>query len=486
MFSSKEKIVFRTSVILALFLVSAFWLYTLFSVPTFDLDESLYRRAAEEMKRSGNYWLPAWDQVPLYHKPPIFYWFIILASACADASKELISSVASRIPSLFCSAGIIIGLYFSNRLVLQEKDSFFESAQHNWTAPLLYLSALFPILTGTSVIFDPFQTLCLFPALILMSRYFVSQSLTVKEICVAAFSIFAATAVKGLNGILIPAFAFGLHGLLILFTDRKISARFLSALKMGLKIFLPAAALSFVYYFYLDQRMGRAFTEEFFLVHHFGRSQQAMENHGGSFLYHPVFLWIGGGFLSFYIFNQFLSKKWEFLKFGFPLTFTAAFLILFSFSSTKLPHYTWPVWIAIAMQGGILSCLFSKSSQRPSPQTFFAPWVSWITGFFGRLPLIFWAAVFAFLAVSPIELIRSFLHSHQADVILKFYSGMSFIQQSLLFASAFICISIAFLPKQKISISLLALSNLFCCLSLGFLLRRLRDLFYFHRKKTLQ
>ena len=86
-----------------------------------------------------------------------------------------------------------------------------------------------------------------------------------------------------------------------------------------------------------------------------------METHGGSLLYHPTFVWIFGGFLSYFLIQQFAQRKWDYLKLGFPLTFSFSFILFFSLSATKLPHYTWPIWAALAIQGGLLESLTGET-----------------------------------------------------------------------------------------------------------------------------
>src|SRR5712691_7803718 len=73
------------------------------TVPTFDFDEALYRRVAEEMKQSREYFVTTWDGRPFYEKPPTYIWSIVLASTIIDGSSPHISVLASRLPSLACS-----------------------------------------------------------------------------------------------------------------------------------------------------------------------------------------------------------------------------------------------------------------------------------------------------------------------------------------------------------------------------------------------
>jgi 4-amino-4-deoxy-L-arabinose transferase-like glycosyltransferase len=317
-------------------LVTLIWAWMVLKAPTLDFDESLYRSVAASMKKAGDPWLLEWDGKPLFHKPPLFYWMIALASAGIDGARETISSAAARIPSLLCSAGILFGL-------------FRYGGRHS---ALAFLCALFPVLTGTAVLFDPLQSLLLLPALLIPTQAFETErSVSAREWFIFGMSLAAASAVKGLNGFLIGGGALGLHLTLSLprYGWRRNSKEGLRALLFGL---LPGAvAIGGALKLY-DLKMGSAFTEEFLWVQHFNRSQTPMEAHGGNPLYHFGVLFFGGGFLTPLLAATWFRKRPDLIRSGYPLTFALTCALLFSLSATKLPHYTWPAWAALALFTG--------------------------------------------------------------------------------------------------------------------------------------
>ncbi len=69
----------------------ASWASVMFQVPTFDLGDSLYRRLAEEMKLSGEYFVPTWDGKPFYEKPPTYFGTIRVASQLFDPRDAPVS-----------------------------------------------------------------------------------------------------------------------------------------------------------------------------------------------------------------------------------------------------------------------------------------------------------------------------------------------------------------------------------------------------------
>ena len=337
----------------ALVLILFLWIYSFFSVPTFDLDESLYRRVAEEMKWNGDFWHPVWDGKALYHKPPLFYWLIVLFSRIFDGANEGVSILAARLPSFLATVGIIFSLGLSRKKSLTAVINTF----------LLWSCALFPLLTSTSVLLDPLQTLTLIPCLLIPHRAFSeNRIMSKKDLILIGLSMFAATAIKGLAGIILPTVAIGIHLLI---------SNYKTSIKEGLRFFtfsfFPVIILSTIYYFYLDQKMGRAFTEEFFLVHHLGRGTQAMEAHKGPIYYYVGIILLGGSALIPLLIKQWTRTQFDFKKLGFPLSFALGTLLFFSASATKLPHYTWPIWPALVLQ--LITLLDQPTKNNGAPES---------------------------------------------------------------------------------------------------------------------
>lgn len=300
------------------------WIALLTQLGTLDLDESLYRRVAEEMKLTGKWFEPTWDQRPLYHKPPFFYWMIAWASSFVDGLQVGVSSLAARVPGFIAALGITWALGFS---------------RSTW----LWMMT-FPLITACAVIYDPWQTLLLLPAILIPNRWFQQERAPSKiEIAWVATSLTAAATWKGLNGLVLPGLAMVLH---LLLTPMRRSFEFWKKL---IALGFIASAATAVCYGWLDQKLGRAFTNEFIGVHHLGRSQAPMESHGGSPLYYLWVLILGLGLALPYFLERTPSMIQHWKTRGFALTWVLTFILFFSFTATKLPHYLWPAWPAIAL-----------------------------------------------------------------------------------------------------------------------------------------
>ncbi len=330
----------KTFTAFAFFLIFGLWIYSFLHVPTYDLDEALYRRVAEEMKWNGDFWHPVWDGRPLHHKPPFYYWLIAIFSWMIDGKSAGVSLLAARLPNLVATLGILFSIA---RFVKKPGESIWKPFQESL---LLWGCTLLPLLTTTAVLFDPIQTLFLLPCLLVPHRAFSEKrSIQRSEYLWMGVSMFAATVFKGLNGLILPSIAIALHTLI---------SNWKSAIPAGLRFFtfsfLPASFFSALMFFFLDQKIGRGFTEEFFLVHHFGRGTQAMEAHGGPVYYHWVVTLIGGGLLLPYGLDLWMRTRTSYRQWGFPMSFAIGTILFFTISVTKLPHYTWPIWPALVLQ----------------------------------------------------------------------------------------------------------------------------------------
>jgi 4-amino-4-deoxy-L-arabinose transferase-like glycosyltransferase len=361
----------RTRAVIAAVALAAslLWIVQTATVPTFDFDEALYRRIAEEMKQSGTYLSQTWDGRPFYEKPPTYEWTIVLASRAVDAPREAVSVFASRLPSLLFSWATMVLLAWFWRRSASDYARLFGSEREmpGWmTSPALpvlaYNAALLPVAGAGCVLLDPMLTFFLTVPLMLFSRATLRSGsrleLTTGEAVMAAVAMAAATAIKGLIGLILPAAALAVHIVL----SRSVRSAG-ATLRRAAPAFAGGAALAALFYGAIYIRSGPQFFYEFFVRQHFGRGLTAMQGHTGPFFYHAlVVLLLGGALVScVLLLAARTGPVVPYARWAFPLSWIIAVVVFYSLMATKLPNYTWPVWPAFS----IAVCILGVRSAAP-------------------------------------------------------------------------------------------------------------------------
>jgi 4-amino-4-deoxy-L-arabinose transferase-like glycosyltransferase len=347
-------------------------------MPTFDFDEALYRRIAEEMKESRNYLIQTWDGKPFFEKPPTYVWTIIAADALTRHDTPHISILAARLPSLCFSiltcallawfwrlmAGRFAALFGIDGAVRGAAPALGQPRANlpQWllapaTPVVAYAGGLLAFGGASSVLLDPMLTLFLLAPLLLFTAAFVDRGgrLTTPQMVIVAMGIAGAVAVKGLVGFILPAFALVLHSAAMAAGMRGSRRQQLREALRSLLHSVPAFALAFflalAYFALLYRQAGSAFIYEFFVRQHFLRGAQAFQGHGGSIFYHPLVVLIFGGSLVGFLLicAETPRQRASFGSWGFPISWVVAVIVFYSAMSTKLPNYTWPVWPALTI-----------------------------------------------------------------------------------------------------------------------------------------
>lgn len=368
-------VVIATGVLLAFF-----WFRSL-AIEPFDFDESVYRQMAEEMKKAGT-WLsqPIFNGEPYNHKPPTYIAVLAGFSAIADGLSPQVTSFSSRTVSIFFSVALAFLLHRTWKILcgqVKEKNFEFRKINDFSMSPVFFLLMTFlPTVASSAVLLDPMLVFC-------TSLYFCSQVLLIGKdslrvwqkrslLLMSVVGMTAATATKGLIGLVLPAGAAFIYCALVhrLKWSEGAAVYLSSVVRTGLLRFFPAwlaaAFLAFLFYSAIWSTGGSGFVEEFFIKHHFGRATSAMEGHSGPVFYYLPIMLLGGGYAFSWLGFSYLvaaqkenvesldgheceaQEAWHRVELWL-LSWCVFSVFFFSLLATKLPNYIWPVWPALAL-----------------------------------------------------------------------------------------------------------------------------------------
>jgi 4-amino-4-deoxy-L-arabinose transferase-like glycosyltransferase len=308
---------FRIVVLITIALLSLFPL--LGHVPLFDEDEGFYAEAGREMLQNGNYLTAHINGSPQYDKPILIYWFQVISFRMFGLNE-----FAARFPSALTTFLWMLSIFSFTHRHIGMKSGFL--------AALFFISAIQVTITGKAAIVDSalnlFMTQCLF------HLYEYTQQKN-RRIYTAAIYAGLGFLAKGPVAVVIP---FGVSLIYCL-----IQKQFRLWLKMvfNLPAILIFASIALPWYVLEYQNQGLIFIQEFFLKHNLERFSRSFEGHSGSIFYYIPVLIIGTLPHCGLLFGLICQAR-SFLKhdvYRFCLIWVGFVVVLFSFGSTKLPHY---------------------------------------------------------------------------------------------------------------------------------------------------
>ena len=289
------------------------------STPLFDEDEGFYTEGSRRMLEVGDYITIKVQGEDRYDKPALFFWIQSLSLRLFGLNE-----IAARIPSIIFHFSLAFLVFF------EVKKKF--TAERGWIAAFITFGSLQMALLGKAAIVDALLNLVLAIGMFQLWAFFETKSL--KKLLFFYFFTGLAFMTKGPIAVIIPAavtliFAFR-------FKEWNILWKVLNPI--GLLVFLGVV----VPWFYLAyEKVGMFVFEDFFLKHNVKRFSKEMEGHGGNYFYFfPVLIL---GFIPFCQlifrtlknFKSYTTDRYEF----FMITWFVFVFLLFTISSTKLPHY---------------------------------------------------------------------------------------------------------------------------------------------------
>ncbi|RMH15499.1 MAG: glycosyltransferase family 39 protein [Gammaproteobacteria bacterium] len=304
--------------------------------PLFDVDEGAFSEASREMLVSGDFISPRLDQAPRFDKPILIYWL-------QSASLALfgINEFAARLPAALATCGWALLVWaFLFRVGHASKGP---------VAALILTTCMEISVLGKAATADTLLNLFLCAAL--FSWYLYLRHSSRKYLYLAFLFMSLGFLTKGPVAVVLPA---GITFLYTLSSQQSIPLRtWLRAWlnPIGLLIFL---LIAMPWYIAEYQRDGFDFVVGFFFKHNLGRFSQAMETHSGPWWYYLPVILIGLLPYSTALFSTLKDYRhyWNNDLFRFLIIWFLFVFLLFSISSTKLPHYIvygyTPLFILIA------------------------------------------------------------------------------------------------------------------------------------------
>lgn len=315
-----------------LFLISGLLLFTFIGFsPIYILDEAVHAEAAREMFVRGDYILPYFNSELFIDKPPFMYYFMMISYYIFG-----FTAFSARFFSAACGVILIIVTYnyvtkFINRRIAL--NTIFILLSSFWFMTEFQISVPDPYLITI--------TTCL---LFFFYDYYLNRKKL--NLFLFYFLIGLSNLTKGPSGVILPliiCFIFILrnHGI------KEILKNYSPLI--GLLIILLTSAPWYISAHILTDG---TWTEGFFLKHNFDRFSNPMEGHGGPFYLTFLYILLGLFPFSFFIPQAIIMRfKAGSTKnfYHFSLIIFITYLLFFSISSTKLPNYTMPSYVFLAV-----------------------------------------------------------------------------------------------------------------------------------------
>jgi 4-amino-4-deoxy-L-arabinose transferase-like glycosyltransferase len=341
---------YKKELFVIFFIPAVLFFYRLGAFPFYIVDEARNAEAAREMLERSDLLVPTYNYELRTDKPPLHYWIFILGYKLLGVSE-----LSSRIGSAIIGLAAVLLVYLFTVKVLNRKIALISAS--------ILPTSLYSFLIFRMAVPDPY--LVFFSTLALFSFYLGVLNNDYKYILVFYVSAGLSVLTKGPVGFILPfgvAFAFVFfRGMLTPFhSDAKGVPRLLFSSVKSLKVFLTfrhiigfliAGAIAIPWYVIVSIKTGGAFTTGFFWSHNIKRFLTPTGGHEGPFFI--IFIFILAGFFpwSFFIIQVLRSsykEKTDPLVL-FLLLWIATYLIFYSISATKLPHYLVPTYPALSI-----------------------------------------------------------------------------------------------------------------------------------------
>ncbi len=295
-------------------------------VHLFDWDEINFAEAAREMIVSHNYTTVQIDFKPFWEKPPLFFWFQVVAMKTFGVNE-----FAARLPNAVAGMLTLMFLFFIGKKHFDEKFA--------WLWILIYLSSFLPFLYFKSGIIDPWFNLFIFSGIYFLIFTDKNDNRQYINTILSAVLIGLATLTKGPVALLLTGLTYFISLLMNRFR------KFLSVrqILLYLGVFSAVGGLWFIILIF----QGHTEIIREFIMYQIRLLTTEDAGHGGPFYYHFFVLLIGCFPMSVFAFSGFkklqgtqsLSVEQSYFRQWMLILFWVV-LIAFSIVKTKIVHYS--------------------------------------------------------------------------------------------------------------------------------------------------
>ncbi|MBK5970114.1 MULTISPECIES: ArnT family glycosyltransferase [Thiorhodovibrio] len=296
--------------------------------PLYDLDEGAFTEATREMLASGNFITPYKDGEPRYDKPVLIYWL-----QAGSVALLGLNEFALRLPSAIAASLWLFALWVFVRQRLDRATAT--------VAALVMALSLEIGLIGKAAVADAVLNLFIALAFFDTYRYRLARAEDSPRARGLLWRVYLWLGIgfltKGPVAVFFPLLVSLLYALTMGWREIKL---WLGAVfePRGWLVFLAVAAPWYLA-IYLDNGLG--FFQSFFLKHNLGRFGGVIHGHEGFPGYYlamlPLIMLPFSGWLLAVI--PAARRIWADPLDRFLLLWFFTVLVVFSFSSTKLPHY---------------------------------------------------------------------------------------------------------------------------------------------------
>jgi hypothetical protein len=320
----------------------------------FDWDEINFAESAREMIASGDYLRVKINYEPFWEKPPLFFWFQVIAMKVFGVNE-----FAARFPNAIAGIISLVVLFKIGQKLYDNRFGFI------WS--LLYLASFLPHLYFKSGIIDPIFNLFIFSGIYFLAKNIETDQSKKFNALLSGLFIGLAIITKGPVGLLL---------LLLTFIVYLFIKRFKVKIKVAdIFVFtLSSLLITLIWFGYEIYNNGIWFIVEF-IKYQIELFSQPVAGHEQPFYYHFIVVLLGCFPMSILAIKGFRKKNTlESSLFDFSFWMKILFwvvMILFSISKTKIVHYSSMAYLPLSFLAAQYLYQLIKTNQKMSKSIVF-------------------------------------------------------------------------------------------------------------------